>query len=365
MKILVINTAASTSGALTELKKFYDNIKLLDSSIYEWHFVLGLAELDETKNIKVKRYPWVKKNWVFRVLFDFFYSKIIVKNIKPDYIVSLQNVCLPIKGIPQILYVQLCFPFIEHKFSFFDFQLWFHQNFVGYLIKKSVKNAYVVVVQNDWIRESCLKISGRNENNTYVCPPDFLIEQNFYDRFRFNENSTRRFFYPATPLSYKNHKLIVGAVYEIIKKYGIPFEVYFTVDGSENKSMKKLKNMIHKYNLPIQMLGVLNQQKVFDLYKDSILIFPSLLETIGLPLVEASAHGTIIFAYDENYAHDVLDNYSDVFYFKDEKSLCDLMLKAITDKITYSGGIIKEKKDVVNWATLFNNYIFNKDIKQF
>jgi len=44
------------------------------------------------------------------------------------------------------------------------------------------------------------------------------------------------------------------------------------------------------------------------------LLFPSVLESFGLPLIEAAAFGTPVFAADLPYAHEVLDGYGNVSF---------------------------------------------------
>ena len=58
MKILVYDVAASSGGALTILKNVYEYAK---NSEFEWLFVLSVADLRETDNIKVLKFPEVKQ----------------------------------------------------------------------------------------------------------------------------------------------------------------------------------------------------------------------------------------------------------------------------------------------------------------
>ena len=80
------------------------------------------------------------------------------------------------------------------------------------------------------------------------------------------------------------------------------------------------------------------------LYKNAdALLFPSYIETLGLPLLEAAAFGLPVLAADVDYAHEVLKDYEGVRYIdvfdyegwarkiKNDIDLCHKIEKAIGD----------------------------------
>ncbi len=75
------------------------------------------------------------------------------------------------------------------------------------------------------------------------------------------------------------------------------------------------QRIINSSNYPVKFVGRLNQNEMVNMYKQSILIFPSYIETIGLPLIEAKTLGRQIVAADCEYAHEALGDYDNVVYF--------------------------------------------------
>jgi len=69
-------------------------------------------------------------------------------------------------------------------------------------------------------------------------------------------------------------------------------------------------------DLPIKFIGSLTREEVFDFYAKSTLIFPSYIETVGLPLLEAKMHWTPIIASDSAFSHEILDGYDKVEFFE-------------------------------------------------
>lgn len=59
MRIMVFSVAAEKGGALSILSGFYNKHK--DDEENEYFIVVSSPELEDTENITVLRYPWVKK----------------------------------------------------------------------------------------------------------------------------------------------------------------------------------------------------------------------------------------------------------------------------------------------------------------
>jgi len=113
--IMVFDVPAVHGGALTVLEQQYEKAK--QNSDKNWIFILSKAELSETNNIKVLKYPWIKKSWAHRLYFDYFIAHKLVKKYKADEVLSLQNIGVPFIKIPQSVYVHQSIPFIDIRFS--------------------------------------------------------------------------------------------------------------------------------------------------------------------------------------------------------------------------------------------------------
>ena len=62
-------------------------------------------------------------------------------------------------------------------------------------------------------------------------------------------------------------------------------------------------------------LGRLTPEEMKAVYSRSVLVFPSYLETVGLPLLEAKALSRPIIAADLEYARESVGDYDEVHYF--------------------------------------------------
>ena len=118
MRIVVNDIAASTGGAMTILKDFYRCVRENDTE-NEWIFLLGDEYLEETERIKIMTFPHVKRSKIKKLQFDFFKGKKIIEELRPDAVLSLQNVITHGLKVPQLTYVHQSIPFQDVKrFSF-------------------------------------------------------------------------------------------------------------------------------------------------------------------------------------------------------------------------------------------------------
>lgn len=120
MRIIVNNIAASSGGALSILRSFYNYIRYNEEwKHHEWFFLLSKGYVEETDNIKIITLDSIKRSWVNRLYFDLAKGRHFITSLKPDVIFSLQNTIVFGLKIPQVLYVHQSIPFqTVKKFSF-------------------------------------------------------------------------------------------------------------------------------------------------------------------------------------------------------------------------------------------------------
>ncbi len=333
---MVFDVPASSGGALSILKDFYNEVKSNTDIDINWFFVISTPELEELEKVKVFRFPWIKKSWVHRLYFDHFVAPKLIKKHNIDKVLSFQNVTVPHTKVSQVLYVHQSLPFVDYKFSFKKNKLfWIYQNIIGKLIKKSIKKAKKVIVQTDWMKKACIEQVGIDSRKIKVISPKINLNINRY--FNPSETNMRTFFFPAGAQSYKNHRIIVESC-KRLKKQGInDYNVIFTLKGNENNSIATLYEEVKELDLPIEFVGGLSREGVFELYTKSILIFPSYIETFGLPMLEARLHKTIILASNCPFSNEILKEYENAYFFNpfNSSELKNLMEKAIMNEIEY------------------------------
>lgn len=115
------------------------------------------------------------------------------------------------------------------------------------------------------------------------------------------------FVYVASGDAHKNHRSLLAAWCELAKAGHRP-SLALTVDQKVYAELSAhISQCVAQHNLAIENLGSLPRSKIDELYRSSgALIFPSISESFGLPLVEAEKFQLPILAPELDYVRDVV-----------------------------------------------------------
>ena len=116
------------------------------------------------------------------------------------------------------------------------------------------------------------------------------------------------FLYVASGEPHKNHRKLIDA-WCLLADEGLYPSLKLTLD---NDNFKDLCDWITKrtrdYQLSIENKGILTPGQLKIIYKKaSALIYPSKIESLGLPLIEARQAGLPVLASELDYVRDVID----------------------------------------------------------
>lgn len=338
MNVLVYDVAAETAGVLSILNDFRQSLNTLGKDI-QWVFVVGKASMEPSENIRVIAMPEAKKSWFHRLYYDCVVMPRFIKEHQIDVVLSLQNVCIPFVSVPQYVYMHQSLAFEQYRFSPWKKEeriLFVHQNVIARFIFSSIKKARRVIVQTHDIKHKCQQKLGVSEDKFIVVPPTVSTElvQPFQPESLKGDIS---FFYPATPFPYKNHEVLFRAAHELIGRGCTTFRLVLTVAHVQELSAacQKLYSGLEQH---VEFTGFLPRTDIMQRYTRSVLLFPSVMETFGLPMLEARLTGTPVIASDLGFSHEILDDYANARFFrpKDWFALADAMQAYIEHKAAYS-----------------------------
>lgn len=330
MRLLVVDVAAERSGALSVLRSMHAAAQRHHS--HDWIFITSSPELDEYEHVSVRRFPWVKKSWFHRLWFDLVVTHRIIRDERPDVVVSLQN--LPVLRFRQrqVVYLHTALPFSKYRFNLRNEpKLWLYQKVITRLILSAAKTVDRVVVQAPWIKAALVEAAGVNSGRVSVIRP-IVAAPDVGERYVPTSENRRRFVYPAAALPYKNHALLFEAA-ALLEREGTDVEIICTIS---DKDLGRLG--IDRVPANVRLVGRMPFDEVQRAYSRCVLLFPSILETVGLPLMEAQARQTFILASALSYSRDVLDGYENAYYFDptDSADLALLMTTVIDGSVRHS-----------------------------
>jgi glycosyltransferase involved in cell wall biosynthesis len=114
------------------------------------------------------------------------------------------------------------------------------------------------------------------------------------------------YIYVASGEPHKNHHRLLDA-WVILANKGVRPSLCLTLNPQRDASLcNQVKQLVRKYDLRIINNPVPHEQ-MFELYQQcGALIYPSLFESFGLPLLEARKAGISIIAAERDYVRDVV-----------------------------------------------------------
>lgn len=353
--VFVNATAATEGGILTILNQFIDAI-LSNSEDVNMYYIFTSLELKINSN-NIKIISNIKgKRKLDRIKWDMIGMQKWAKNnkITPDIIVSLQNTGVRFKDIPQMVYIHQPLPYAkESKWNLLkadEKKMWFYKNIYKVWIDLTVKNKADIVVQTKWMKTALLD-RGYSEKRITIAKPHMKKIDTFNVQIR--TKPYKYLFYPAADYKYKNHTILIKAIKHLIDSNLIKdkFKIMFTLTKDSYVYQEVVKYNVEEY---FEFIGNLNYDDVMSYYKGcQAILFPSYIETFGLPLIEAANFGKKILVSDCSYSKEVIGNYELVKFIKYD------------DVNEWSKEIIKvfEKYEEIPISLVYENewiYIFNK-----
>lgn len=203
------------------------------------------------------------------------------------------------------------------------------KHFIKLAFEKAVFNLFSYKVEEYFVQSRSMKRDS--ENNRFLrgkkvsVAPFFCMSSEFDDNeisFKVND-----FIYVADANDHKNHMRLLEAWKMLSQK-----DVYPTLSltlSEENKYNSYIQELINFHGCKILYLGVLSHEEVLLAYlKSRFLIYPSLVESFGLPLIEANKLGLPIVAGELDYVRDVV-NPIQTFNPESATSICLAVLRAL------------------------------------
>lgn len=266
-------------------------------------------------NVQFISYRKVKSSWFRRLYFEYFFCKKLSAGINPCLWFSLHDMTPNVTAKRRAVYCHNPSPFARKSFKdlklapgFFLFTL-----FYKYLYRINLHHNDFIVVQQEWIRNEFSRLFKVDKKKIIVAKPG---EKEFFaDKPLMKGGEVVRFIFPTYPRSFKNIE-IIGKAVKILNEWGLKnYEVIVTINGTENAYAKAIVNEFGSLK-PILFIGGISREAIDELYaKVDCLIFPSKLETWGLPITEFKSFNKTIFLADLPYAKEALGYYEYAKFF--------------------------------------------------
>lgn len=299
--------------------------------------------------------PKSRESWFKRIYYEYIYFHNYSKQRDIYLWIALHDITPRVHSQYLVTYCHNPTPFFKSTIKDFnlDKTVFLFSKFYKYLYSINIRKNTFVIVQQEWMRKEFERIY--NINNVVQFPPRVNIDYQ-WDKGNKKSNKNKIFFYPSLPRVFKNFEIVCEAIKYLQENYNTHCEFIITIDGSENKYSRHIYKK-YKDVEGVKFIGLQTRQEVYKMYDDcDALIFPSRLETWGLPITEFKQTGKTIFLSDLPYAHETLGSYENAVFFNCENyiELAKHLKNYIDDKmISKSVLYSNENKNVIeSWEEI-------------
>jgi glycosyltransferase involved in cell wall biosynthesis len=265
------------------------------------------------ENLVIIKIEKIYTNNFFFIFLYFYKFPRLLRKFHIDVIFNLGDVIIPTK-ISQIYFFDWAYAvysedYIWNRMSFKDF---LQRKIKVFLIDRYIKRVNTVIAQTDNVSNR-LKFKYNLENVRIIATPlgvSFSKTDSNYD-FKLPE-SLRYFLFPASYSSHKNFDVILR-LGKLISEEKLPFLIVLTLDEIEASDfLSKLKNEKLDCFFNVGKVDGVDMPALYQ--RCDVLLFPTLLETYGLPYLEAMALKKPILTSNLDFAMSVC---GDVAYYFD------------------------------------------------
>lgn len=324
----------------------------------------SLFEENKYKKVTFIEFPKSRKSYFFRLYYEYFYFKKFAKDNKIDFWFSLHDISPILGDVPQAVYCHNPSPFntINFKDIYIQPTQFFFRLFYRFLYQINIKNNKYVIVQQLWMKNRFVEMFKLNKENIIISFPQIAEIPSQYLSYKLKKRDEVKFLFPTFPRPFKNIEVICEAC-KLLSKINKNFKIIITIDGSENAYSKSI---VEKYNglENIDFVGLIKREKVYEYYAIvDCLIFPSKLETWGLPISEFKQFSKPMIVADLPYARETVGQYDYVNFFKYDNAgdLAKFMEDILNDNSNFEKTfpITYEEPFVQNWNELFKTLLKN------
>ena len=322
--------------------------------------IVHMKELCLFDGIEYIEIPSTIKGWSRRLWCEYVTMRQISKRLSPVYLwFSLHDTSPFVRAERQAVYCQTSFPFYKASLKdlYFSYKIVLFSLFTRFAYRINVHANDYLVVQQPWLRKGLSKMLNVSEERFIVAPPrksEVRITPEPIDK----KNYT--FIYPAAPDCHKNFQVLCEAAKKLEMEVGQDkFTVVVTVNGEENRYTRWLKQKWGNVS-SIHFTGLLSKERLYGYYEAAdCLVFPSKVETWGLPISEFSGYGKPMLIADRPYSHGTAEGSLATAFFDpdDSGSLKNLMKSALIGDMSQLKKIPQSEIDppyAESWASLFD-----------
>ena len=266
----------------------------------KFFFLLDFRLKNQYPNLSNDNVYYIKPSLIRRFLFYRKYKNEI------SSVCAFSNIPPPIKlKCPSITYFQNVLFFQPLKKPV-KLKIKILQFLKQLIIRKLSKNTNCWIVQTESVRVQLIELWNINKENIFCMP---IYDTTTYSKKNQKKNIMKNeasFLYVSTGEDHKNHfRLLEG--FKIFNRLYPKTKLKVTIDKRNTILCQHIERM-HAEGINVINEGIISREQVEFLYAESnCIVYPSLVESFGLGLIEAALFNLPIMAPNLAYVYDVIE----------------------------------------------------------
>lgn len=362
MKTIVVSAVnLNVGGTLTILQECLSYLSTMAKNKgYRIVALVHKKELALYANIEYIEIPWSKKRWTNRLWCEYVTMRKISKQLAPISLwLSLHDTTPNVIAERQVVYCHNPFPFFRWRWKdiIYNYKIVLFAWFSYFIYRINIKKNDYVIVQQEWIRKAFEEMLPISRSKIIVAPPKSTFIKPI--QAQKDRDNIYTFFFASSPNIHKNFELICQAAQLLEEAIGKGrFRVVLTVKGTENSYAQWLHKQWGEVD-SIVFHGFMEKETLYNHYAMAdCLIFPSRIETWGLPISEYAQYDKPILLADLPYAYETAAGSQQVAFFNPENpnELKGMMQRLIEGDTCFLETVEKkeiEEPKAESWKILF------------
>ncbi len=354
MKILINVLGIQDSGGITVLHKMLDECI---PSIYKYYILCNDNKninqlINKYKQIKQFKFIVIAKGFLYRLYYENIIFRYIIKENNINMIYNFSGSSQFFLKIPQLIKIQNLLFYSKKLDAVYrkdnKFLLWLKQIYAKRIIFKSMaNNSTYFEIQSSHVKNYMADFINIDNKSFYIKSDIYVFDNLFLKPKQYDFTEKIKFLYIVGPHFEYIHKNFIDFTNVMLEvnKQNIDFEINITLTKEQLENSILWDNSLsHKTNF----LGyITDKEKMQDLFCDNtILISTSIIETLGLHIIESINNGVITIAPNEEYSKAVYGENIITYELFNTKSLLNSVLSIINDKIDCENYILTLQNDL-------------------
>lgn len=296
-----------------------DALTLFASPRSEWEFALP-----NSPKLRVIERPRESASTVARLAWLASGLAWAARRERADVVLALSNAGSGWPFTPGALFIQQSLPFSREALATLSLAERSRVLVIRETMRLSAHQARLVIVQTPWMREAVATGLGISREKIEVFTPGAPeLPEPASEASALRElasaSESCRVLYVGNRSAYKNVDVIEKAA-GLARAEGLDTAFFAAGSGGREGALVSLQR--------------LDRAELHAAYRmASVLVMPSLVETVGLPLLEAMSVGLPVVAADRAYAHDVCGDAALYFDPHDARALLDAVTRITSDHV--------------------------------